>query len=140
MDRTVVVLCGPPGAGKTTTAHASGLHVYDRDDRQWTSDAHFRAALDDLGRDPDARAVVIRWAPTSADRARLARQVQATHVWVITVDRDELARRITRRGRADATRTLAGLDRWLKAHERADGVADFPGWGAIGPAKTSREW
>lgn len=129
--RTVVLLCGPPGAGKTTAAQASGMQVFDRDDPQWTSDREFTAALDRLGGTPHARAVVIRSGATSTARGRTARQVGATHVFVLTAPRDELVRRVARRDCADRARTTAGVPLWLARHDRDDGVRDFPGWDAV---------
>ena len=139
MVRTVVLLCGPPGAGKTTAARASGLTVYDRD--EYDSERSFTAALYVLALDPDAQAVVIRWAPSSEDRARTASLVRATHVLLVVADRDELARRIARRGRADSMRTLAALNRWFGRHDRTDGVQEFAGWSFLqaGPP-ASRSW
>ncbi len=133
-DRIVVLLCGPPGAGKTTAARQSGLDVYDFDDPRWGHDNRvFNRALYELSTDDQARAVVIRWCPRTTDRARVARQVAATHVWVMTGRRDELARRIVKRDRADKVRTLAALDGWFRQFDRLDGVREFPGWspGAI---------
>lgn len=138
--RVVIVLCGPPGAGKTTAARASGLEVYDRDDPQWTSEAHFSAALGNLGRDPDARAVVIRWAPRSRDRADVCAQVNATACYLLTEDRDTLARRINARNRPDAPGTLAGIRRWFEAYDDRDHVPAFPGWAPALGRRTSREW
>ena len=138
MARIVVLLCGPPGAGKTTAARASGLDVYDRDD--YPNEHTFAEAISDLRHNPEARAVVIRWAPRSRDRATTARIVDATHVRLITTDRADLAARIKRRGRADAKRTLAGLATWHNHHDRDDGVPPFAGWGSILGEPASRDW
>ena len=135
-DRIVVLLCGPPGAGKTTAASKSDLDVYDFDDPRWEhSNRRFNRALHELSSDDTAHAVVIRWCPRSTDRARVARQVSATHVWVMTGNRRELATRIVRRNRADRDRTLAALDGWFRQFDRLDGVEEFPGWSALDPPR-----
>lgn len=133
--RMVVVLCGPPGAGKTTAAHlgaaALGLQVYDRDDARWRGEADFTAALAALAVDSSARAVVIRAAATSSARARAAALTGATHTYLLTASADELARRVVRRGRADAQQGLAAIGTWFDRHDVDDHVPTFPGWDAI---------
>ena len=130
-ERMVVLLCGPSGAGKTTAARGSGLKVYDFDDPEWVTHPQFLAAIAALAKQPDARAVVIRAAPTSAARAELAKMMRATHTYLIVEDHDTLVSRIRHRGRADAVGTIAGLDSWFARHERWDGVAEFPGWPTV---------
>lgn len=129
--RFVVLLCGPPGAGKTTAARASGLAVFDSDEPRWSSRAEFTAALTQLGATPDAQAVVIRTAPTSASRAAVAATVGATHVYVLTEPTKVLNSRVMRRGRRTARNELAAIARWNQQHERLDGAPDFPGWDSI---------
>lgn len=126
--RVVVLLCGPPGAGKTTAARAAGLPVFDRDDPRWRSEAEFRAALRALGATPGARAVVIRAGASSTARRAAARLVGATHVYLLTERREVLKRRLVERRRADWRGTILGVDRWLEQYDRHDRVPDFPGW------------
>lgn len=130
-DRLVVLLCGPPGAGKTTAARASGLRVFDRDDPEWSGEAEFAAAIEALRFEPGARAVVIRSGATSSARARAAELVGATHTYLLLEPREVLMRRVARRDRADRVRTTAGVVRWLGRCDRRDGVEDFPGWPAV---------
>lgn len=129
--RTVVLLCGPPGAGKTTAARASGLQVFDRDDAEWESDQHFASALDQVGRTPHARCVVIRSCATSSARAKVVDQIQATQVRMLMRSREELVSRVVRRGRDDWLRTIAGIDRWLGRYDREDGVRVFESWDEV---------
>lgn len=140
--RKVVLLCGPPGAGKTTEARRSGLTVFDRDDPEWLSEKHFTAALRKLADDPAARAVVIRSGATSSARRRAAQMVGATDTFMLTAARDELVRRVHERGR-NVQREQAGVKQWLDSADEHDGVRRFPGWPAVfgeGLGQTSRRW
>ena len=126
--RQVVILCGPPGAGKTTAAHASGLKVYDRDDAQWASEQQFTAALAALAHDARAQAVVIRSAATSSARTRWAELTDATHLYVIATDKRTCLARVKARGRADLRASIPAITQWWAEFEGTDGVLNFPGW------------
>lgn len=130
-DRLVVALFGPPGAGKTTAARASGLMVFDRDDPYWSGEHQFRTALRRLGASPTARAVVVRAGASSSARATTMRTVQATHAFLMTAPHDELRRRLVERRRSDWRATLLGVDSWNEQHDRTDQIPDFPGWDAL---------
>lgn len=143
--RRVVLLCGPPGAGKTTAAIEGAvkhrLTVYDRDDARWASEREFVAALRKVGYDRDAQAVVIRSAASSSARKKAARLVDATEVYLITGDMRELERRVADRGR-DVRREIAGLHGWFNRFDHGDGVTEFPGWDNItaGQDVVVRSW
>src|SRR5690606_11960181 len=86
--RTVVILAGPPGAGKTTLAHQSGMQVYDQDDPKWASVQHFNQALATLREHPAATAVVIRSGATTSARRKAATAVGATHTYLFDPGQD----------------------------------------------------
>ena len=141
--RKVVLLCGPPGAGKTTAARRSGLEVFDVDDSRWESERHFRTALGALGQSRTAQAVVIRSGATSSARRKAMELIAGTHQFLLLAPRDELHRRIRDRARVDQSATHVAVARWFDSHDRDDGIEIFPGWQHIDAPPdgvTSQEW
>ena len=135
--RRVILVCGAPGAGKTTWARDTGLLVYDRDDALWDAggEAAFRAALADVGRDPHAQAAVIRCAATVSARQQAAALVRATDIHVIDTPLTTCIQRIKERKRTTPPlRTqIAGAQSWWRDYEPD---LEQPGLAPL----TSREW
>lgn len=123
IDRQVVLICGPPGAGKTTLAHTLGLTVYDLDDEQWSgSDPLFRAGLVKVREDPHARAAVIRTGATISARKRGAANCGATQVIVVETPLSVCVERIKQRGRVDPPigYQVNGARHWWAKYEPGD--------------------
>jgi hypothetical protein len=123
VTREVVLIAGPPGAGKTTRARTLGLTVYDRDDEQWPTDAEFLAALRHVGADPGSRAVVIRACATRSAWHKMVSLIGATRTELLSPGPDVCRRRIAGDVRAyglttwkDPAARLAGVATWYRAH------------------------
>jgi dephospho-CoA kinase len=119
VEREVVLICGPPGAGKSTLAHTLGLAVFDVDDAQWdNNEPLFRAALEQVAKKADARAAVIRSAATMSARQAAANLCGATSVIILETDAKTCTERITQRGRTNKqsirAQIAAAQDWWRK--------------------------
>lgn len=106
MTRSVVLLAGPPCAGKTTKAKQMAtpdMQIVDfdaiarelgspsrYDHGAWIAptDAEVKRLIVAISTDDEAQAIVIRAVPNPADRAELAAQLRATQVIVINPGRD----------------------------------------------------
>lgn len=138
MTRRVVLVCGPPGAGKTTLAKSLGLQVYDIDDPQWGNDeTRFKAALEHLNRDLDAQAVVIRSGATRTARAKAAALISATETTVITTPEAECIKRVVARNRPrpPIKVQIAAVKSWWAKYE-----PDTLGPMTTAPGITIRDW
>jgi hypothetical protein len=141
-DRRVVLICGPPGAGKTTLARSLGLEVFDMDDDRWLGNQRaFHAALSALGRNPFAKAAVIRSAATASARAKAIKQCGATEVRMLDVDLDTCIERIKARGVTNqpVRDLIAAAQQWWERYEPS--MEPIP---PVGPARrtfvTTRSW
>ena len=129
MKRRVVLIFGPPGAGKTTLAHdiaeSDGLKVFDRDDAKWSSEREFRQALIRVGQSRSARAVVIRAGASRSARGKTIALVDPTETRVLETPLPECLRNIKGRG-GNIPSASAGAKDWWVRYEPGASLAPPP--------------
>ena len=134
MARNVVLIFGPPGAGKTTYAHTLGLTVYDRDDAQWHGDERlFVSEISKLACDSNAQAAVIRTGSTSASRAKAAGQCLPTQTVTMAVDPNTCIERVRARNRPFMKYQIDAIHKWWAEYNPSDSAGT-----ALG--RRSKEW
>lgn len=125
----MVLICGPPGAGKTTIARdladSEDLRLFDRDDPEWLSEKQFTAALRKVGHSRSARAVVIRSGATRSARGRAAALIRPDEVRMVDTPLKVCVQRIRTRGRpGNMRREMAAAEKWWRNYEK--GAPELP--------------
>lgn len=123
--RRVVLVFGPPGAGKTTLARdlaeREGLTIYDADDAQWgrRHGKRFNAAMRAVGTDQHARAVVITAGATKSARAKAEATTKATETRLLIEDRGILIARVRarRRNTTPIAQQIRAVESWFNAYD-----------------------
>jgi len=120
--RRVILLCGPPGAGKSTIANQlaqQGLTIYDRDHPQWAgNEATFKKAIAQIATNPNAHAVVIRAGATRTARDQAAQLIQATETRIIATPLNQCEQRILARSRnSNPAGELTAARKWWRDYQ-----------------------
>ncbi|AIJ26371.1 AAA family ATPase [Amycolatopsis methanolica] len=155
--RTVVLIAGPPCAGKSTLAQAlanPGDLVLDRDaiaqrlgsPVRWGHDEVIaqraeQVMLDEIARIARAEAItayVVRSVPAPAQRLALAHQLRATAVHVLNPGAAECMRRAHADARPEGT--AAAIRSWYARYRPCAVDADPGPAAATTPVRTSRTW
>jgi 5-methylcytosine-specific restriction protein A len=120
-DRTVILIVGPAGSGKTTLAKTLGLRHLERE--QHHSDQQFTDAASRAAHAPGARIVVVRACPTPADQEYWRAMLNATRVIVMPTSEAECMRRCRQRARPGWQGEIASVRAWFAARRTSSHAA-----------------
>ena len=116
--RTVTLVCGPPGAGKSTLAAQLHPSVLELESFAHLSDDHrlrlraFGRMCSRIGRAPAPDYAVVRCAATQAERQHHERLVRPSRTVVLLTPLQVCIDRITARGRPNAAAEVEAARQW----------------------------
>lgn len=114
VTRHVVLVFGPPGAGKSTYAEGLGLPVFDLDDARWSSEGEFTDAIRAHCSHASAQAVVIRTGTSPEARRKAVELCDPTATVVMDTPLNVCIQRIRDRRRGDVGGQITGARSWWR--------------------------